>query len=101
MTHIFLPGPDNTGAGWVKVFHAVSASGSRALTREVDPVYQQQWSLRQVTARNVTGFVTGMRWGVAQHRKTKPAILRPLPLPYPFQDKQQIGIVLIHLPYRK
>ncbi len=29
-------------------------------------------------------------------RKTKPALLRPLPLQYPFQDNQQIGIFLIH-----
>ena len=31
MTHILWPGPDNTGAGSVKVFHAVFVSGCRAL----------------------------------------------------------------------
>ncbi len=75
MTHIFLPGPDNTGAGWVKVFRAMSISGAVWVDeRRVDPAGWRQWSLWQMTARNVTGFVMGMRGMVRRaHRKTKPA----------------------------
>jgi len=44
----------------------------------------------------------GDAWDGAQGTsKNKTGNLRPLPLPYPFQDNQQIGIFLIHLPYRK
>jgi hypothetical protein len=104
MTHIFLPGPDNTGAGWVKVFRAMSISGPYGWTRG-------GW-IRQVGAPVVTladdspkrylvchGDAVG--WCAGAHRKTKPALLRLLLLQYPFQDNQQIGIFLIHPPYRK